>query len=90
MTRRSSSSIERAPTSTAFDASTLGRKPPIPVRSGSPRPRAMASAMPWMLPDGEVSGVFMSPWASNQMSPMRRSVLRRNAPSPAVEPMATE
>ena len=31
--------------------------------------------MPWMLPVGLVSGVFMSPWASNQMRPIFSSRL---------------
>jgi hypothetical protein len=70
ITTFSALSIERGPTITAFEGSTFGLKPPIPVRSGSPSPSAIASAMPWMLPDGVVSGVFMSPWASNQMRPM--------------------
>ena len=57
-----------------------GRSSPAsPTRLGSPMPRATASGMPWMLPLGLVSGVFMSPWASNQMRPMRSSLLAWNA-----------
>src|SRR6185369_3031318 len=47
----------------------LGANPSNSTRSCSPRPRRTERGMPWMLPDGEVSGVFMSAWASNQISP---------------------
>ena len=39
---------------------------------GDPRPRATARGMPWMFPDGLVSAVFESAWASNQMRPIFR------------------
>ena len=35
----------------------------------SPRPNRTATGMPWILPEGEVSGVLISPCASNQMTP---------------------
>ena len=41
------------------------------VSSGGPRPSRQASGIPWMLPDGEVALVFMSVWASTQMTPSR-------------------
>ena len=37
-----------------------------PTRSGSPRPQSIANGMPQTFPDGVVSGVLKSPWASNQ------------------------
>ena len=43
-----------------------------------------------MFPLGEVSGVFMSPWASNQMRPMRSSRLPKWRDTPAIVPMAIE
>ena len=44
--------------------------------------------MPWMLPEGVVSGVLASPWASNQMSPSGRPALAKWPVEPATEPMA--
>ena len=66
----------------------LGRGAAQVHQVGSPRPSATASGMPWMLPEGLVSGVFMSPWASNQMRPILLALLaveprrrRRSCPS---------
>ena len=38
--------------------------------SFGPRPSSAAIGMPWTLPEGEVSGVLMSEWASIQMRPI--------------------
>jgi hypothetical protein len=43
-----------------------------------------------MLPEGVVSGVFMSACASNQMSPTGRFGSGTEATTPESEPMATE
>ena len=42
----------------------MGDGPRIPVSLSGPRPIKHATGIPWMLPEGEVSGVFMSVWAS--------------------------
>ena len=57
------------------------------TRSGSPRPQAIANGIPQTLPDGVVSGVLKSPWASNQTRPSRRPgrARRRPAIAPAWE-----
>jgi hypothetical protein len=44
--------------------------------------------MPWMLPDGVVSGVFASPWASNQISPMFSPWRAKWLLEPDTEPIA--
>ena len=46
--------------------------------------------MPWTLPDGEESGVFMSPWASSQRYPICFLSLRKNEETPAATPTAME
>ena len=46
--------------------------------------------MPCTLPEGEESGVFMSPCASSQMKPMRFDFLLKWAAAPAVVPTAME
>ena len=79
---RSGTSTSRSPTMAAREPSTIGTAPASFVSASGPRPRAMAQGMPWMLPDGLVSGVFMSPWASNQMRPtfcFLRAVVVRHA-----------
>ena len=50
---------------------------------GSPRPQAIAKGMPQTLPDGVVSGVLKSPWASNQASPSRVPGRARRRPASA-------
>src|SRR5258707_1243451 len=42
----------------------LGDHPPISVRRLLPNPASAARAMPWMLPEGVVSSVLKSAWAS--------------------------
>ena len=54
------------------------------TRSGSPRPQSIAKGIPQTLPDGVVSGVLKSPWASNQAIASGRSVAPRA--SPAIAP----
>ena len=44
-----------------------------PRGRASPRPQSIANGMPQTLPDGVVSGVLKSPWASNQAIANRRS-----------------
>ena len=41
------------------------------VRESGPIPASAASDIPWMFPEGVVSGVFMSVWASTQSRPIR-------------------
>ena len=65
----SPSSRLRTPTIATFFGLTLAPSPPISVSSAGPSPKSAATGMPWMLPDGEVSGVLMSPCASIQSSP---------------------
>src|SRR5574341_387618 len=43
----------------------------VPAKEGSPIPSRCATGMPWTLPEGLDSGVFMSPCASNQIRPIR-------------------
>ena len=59
---------------------TLAPGPPIPTRSGWPRPVRVASGMPWMLPEGEVAGVLKSAWASTQITPVRTPGVERATP----------
>ena len=44
--------------------------------------------MPWMLPDGEISGVFMSACASTQISPTFWSFARKCSATPLIVPIA--
>ena len=53
-------------------------------------PMQQASGMPWMLPLGLVSGVFMSAWASIQIRPTDCFFLRKVRERPAMEPIAME
>ena len=72
-------------------ASHLGREAADPRQVAvAQAERRCASGMPWTLPDGVVSGVFMSAWASNQISPNDSPRPRRKRATPATEPMATE
>ena len=71
----SRSSRLRMPTSTVCCGSTLGAKPPIRASSAGSWPSSAASGMPWTLPLNEVAGVFMSPCASSQISPIGRSLV---------------
>ena len=66
--------------------------PRRPGRPGSarPSPARPPAGMPWMLPLGDVSGVFMSPWASNQMSPIFWPRSRWKRETPAIVPIAIE
>jgi hypothetical protein len=82
----SRSSRLRTPISTVCAASTLGEKPPMPASAAGAAPRSAASGMPWTLPDSVVSGVFMSPCASIQISPSGRPSRRANADEAATEP----
>jgi len=87
----SAGSTSRRPTTAARAPSTIGPSSPArETRLFSPMPRATARGMPWMFPLGEVSGVFMSPWASNQMRPMRSSCFRKWRDTPAMVPIAIE
>ena len=70
--RDSASSSTCPPSSAACASSTLGPSAAL-TRSGSPRPHSIAKGMPQTLPDGVVSGVLKSPWASNQAIARRRS-----------------
>jgi hypothetical protein len=54
------------------------------VSLGCPSPQSTARGMPWMLPEGLVSGVLKSAWASTQMTPTRPRA------TPETEPMARE
>ena len=76
------------PIRTVLRASTLGVRSPRFTRSGSPWPRQTASDIPWMLPEGVVSGVLASPWASNQMSPSVSPWRAKWLVDPATEPIA--
>ena len=67
----SRSSRLRMPISTVCSGSTFGEKPPIRDSSDGSGPSSAASGMPCTLPLPVLAGVFMSPWASTQMSPMR-------------------
>ena len=50
------------------------------TRSGSPRPHSIANGIPQTLPDGVVSGVLKSPWASNQAIARRAAGRARAQP----------
>ncbi len=63
--RDSVSSRTWPPSSAAFASSTDGPSDAA-TRSGSPRPQIIANGIPQTLPEGVVSGVLKSPWASNQ------------------------
>ena len=70
MFSRSAASISRTPISTVFSGATLGENPKMFASGSGPRPSSAASGMPCTLPDGEVSGVLMSEWASIQITPI--------------------
>ena len=57
------------PIRTVCSGRTFGQNPPIRASSAGSGPSSDASGMPWTLPLAEVCGVFMSPWASTQISP---------------------
>ena len=57
------------PTSATRDGSSAGRASPSWANHSGARPSAAASGIPWTLPDGLVSGVLRSPWASIQITP---------------------
>src|SRR3712207_3752540 len=81
-------STERSPIRTTSSARTLAPGPPISTKLGWPRPVRVASSMPWTLPEGEVSGVLKSAWASSQITPVRAPAL---APAtPETVPMEME
>jgi hypothetical protein len=49
-------------------------------------PSSAASGMPWTLPDPLVSGLFMSPCASTQISPVAAPRCFWNAAAAATDP----
>ena len=57
-----------------------------PLEPGSPH--SMASDMPCMLPDGELSGVLKSEWASSQRTNSSRPASVACRATPPIEPMA--
>ncbi len=46
--------------------------------------------MPWMLPEGVISLVLMSAWASTQMISSRRPTARQCAATALIEPIARQ
>ena len=82
----SSASTSRRPTIATFEACTLGAGPSSVVNSGGPIPMQQASGMPCTLPLGDVSGVFISAWASIQSSPTFCVCLRKCRVTPATVP----
>ena len=84
----STSSRLRTPSSTVRSGATDGTAPPISTSWRGPLPRHTASGMPWTLPEGLVSGEFMSAWASTQIKPSGTSAARAAAAVPATEPTA--
>ena len=74
---------------TVFDGCTLGDVPPIRASSGGSLPRSAASGMPCTFPLWLVAGVFMSPCASIQISPIGCSrVFLAHSADAATEPGA--
>ncbi len=70
-----------------FSGATIGTRSTRPVSEGSSSsasPIAIASGMPWMCPLGEVDGVLISGWVSNQITP---SLVQARA-APAIVPIA--
>ena len=57
------------PISTVFCSSTDGDGQRPSAKRSPPQPSAPLSPMPWTLPEGVVSGVLQSAWASNQITP---------------------
>ena len=66
---RSAGSSERMPTSATRDGSSAGSVSRSCANHSGARPSAAASGIPCTLPDGLVSGVLRSPWASIQITP---------------------
>ena len=64
---RSPSSSERMPISTVRSSSTDGAGQRPAENRSPPQPSAPLRPMPWTLPDGVVSGVLQSAWASSQI-----------------------
>jgi hypothetical protein len=83
-------STSRTPTSATFRGSTFGAYPPMCVSSRGPMPMQHDSGMPWTLPLGLVSGVFISACASIQMSPSACFRFRKCRDIPDTVPTATE
>ena len=68
---------------------TFGDTTPILASSAGSGPRRAASGMPCTLPDSDVAGVFMSPWASTHSSPTGRFlVFRAQSAAAATDPAA--
>ncbi len=76
------------PMSTVFRGSTFGEKPPMPESSAGSGPSRDASGIPCTLPLLLLAGVFMSPCASTQISPILPSARRANSEVAATEPAA--
>ena len=55
---------------------------------GPARPHSIASDMPCMLPDGEVSGVLKSEWASSHRTNSSRPASAAWRATPPIEPIA--
>src|SRR5882724_11727972 len=87
---RSCASRSRAPTMTMFPGSALGLNPPSITSSSAPYPMIAANGIPCTLPDGELSGVFMSPCASSHKYPICFFSLRKCPATPAATPAAME
>src|SRR6185312_15218216 len=80
----------RTPKITTFSGFRAGARPAMLVSSLRPLPSSTESGMPWMLPEGLLSGVFMSVWASHQNTPRSRFLRRRLLAMPEMVPMAWE
>ncbi len=67
----SPSSISRAPIIATLAGSMTGvGSSQSWTNSGAPRPHSAASGIPWILPDGVVSAVLKSAWASTHSTPI--------------------
>ena len=78
------------PTSATRVGSSFGSSPPTAVSSFGPKPNSAASGIPWMLPEGEVFGTWMSLCASTQRRPSRFLCFRQYDATPEIVPMAIE
>ena len=87
---RSVASTSRRPTITVLCGATLGRKPNRSASGSGPMPSRQASGMPWILPLGLESGVFISACASSQIRPTRWPRSRKCRDTPLTVPIATE